>query len=82
MDGYPQYLPGVMILLNNYISESGNNRNFRKTSGKGQTGVSFNQTQYWYAKDKKNTNNKGESHYFHCRNQDHWEAGCPILEEE
>ena len=31
---YPEELPGVMKLLNDYITESGNNRNFGKTSGK------------------------------------------------
>ena len=44
-DGYPQDLPGVMKLLNKYITESENNRNFRKASGKEQAGVAFTQTQ-------------------------------------
>ena len=30
MDGYPQDLPGVIKLLNNYITSSGNNKNLRK----------------------------------------------------
>ena len=45
MYGYPQELPGVMKLLNNYIAESGDNRKFSKISEKEQTGVAFTQTQ-------------------------------------
>ena len=46
-------------MLNNYITESGNNRNFRKTSWKEQTVVAFTKTQEKYVKDKKNTKSKG-----------------------
>ena len=66
MDGYPQDLLGVMKLLKNYITESGNNRNFNKTSGKYHRGVFFTQTQDNYSKDKKNINSKGGYHCFHC----------------
>ena len=45
MYGHPQDLPGVMKLLNNYVTESGNNRNFKKTSGKEQSIFAFTQTQ-------------------------------------
>ena len=44
-DGYPQDLPGFTKLINNYITESGNKRAFRKTSGEEQTRVAFTQTQ-------------------------------------
>ena len=30
MDGFPQDLAGVMKLINNYITENGNNRNLRR----------------------------------------------------
>ena len=53
MDGYPQYLPGDMKLLNNYILKSGNNRNFRKISGEDQTAVVFTNTQEKDATDKR-----------------------------
>ena len=42
---YPQNLPVSMQLLNNYITEIGKNRNFRKISGKEQKGVDFTQIQ-------------------------------------
>ena len=82
MYGCPQDLLGVMKLLKNYITESGNNRNFNKTSGKYHRGVFFTQTQDNYSKDKKNINSKGGYHCFHCRKQDHWAEDCPNLEEE
>ena len=44
LDGHPQDLSGVMKLLNNYKTESGNNINFRNTSRKDHTGVDFTQT--------------------------------------
>ena len=53
MDRYPQDLPGVMKLLNNYITESGNSINFRKIFRNEQTGVSFTKTQEKDVKDKK-----------------------------
>ena len=42
---YPQDLMGFVKLLNNYIVERGNNRNFRKVYGKEHIGVAFTQTQ-------------------------------------
>ena len=69
MDGYPQDLPGVVKLLNNYITESVNNRNFRNIFIKDQTMVAFTQTQEKDAKDKQKTKIKGESHCFHCINK-------------
>ena len=53
MERYPQDLPWVMKLLNNYISEIGTNRNFGKISGKEQMGVAFTQTQEKGEKGKK-----------------------------
>ena len=79
MGGYPQYLPGVMKLLNNYITKSENNRNFRSISGKDQTGVAFTTNQEKDTKDKKNTNSNGEYHCFCCINQVHRTAECPDL---
>ena len=77
---YPQDLVGFVKLLNNYIVERGNNRNFRKVYGKEHIGVAFTQTQEKDANDKKKNNNKGESHWFHCRDQDHWVASCTDLD--
>ena len=71
-----------MKLPNNYITEIGNTRNFRNVFGKYQTGVAFNQTQEKDKKDEKQKKIKGESHCFHCVNQDHWAADCPNLYEE
>ena len=79
---YPEELPGVMKLLNDYITESGNNRNFGKTSGKEQTGVDFTHTQEKDAKYKKNTNRKGEYHCLHYGKKYNWASNCPNLEEE
>ena len=45
MGRYPQDLPWVMKLMNNYIAESVNNINFRKVYGKYNMGVAFTQTQ-------------------------------------
>ena len=45
MYGCPQDLPGVMKLINNYIAETGDNRKFRKISGKCIMGVAFTQKQ-------------------------------------
>ena len=42
---YPQELPGVMKMTNNYIIESGNSRNFSEIHRKEHTGFDFNQTQ-------------------------------------
>ena len=41
MNGYPQDLPGVMKLLDIYIAESFNNRNFGKISTNEHTVVVF-----------------------------------------
>ena len=41
LDRYPQYLPGFMKLMNNYITESVKNENFRKTYEKDHIGVAF-----------------------------------------
>ena len=59
MYGYPQYLLGLMKLLNNYISESDKIRNFRKTSGEYRTEASFTNIQDKDKNDKKNINRKG-----------------------
>ena len=53
MYGYPQDLPGAMKVLNNYMTESGNNRYSRKTSGKELTGVDLTETQNKDAKYNK-----------------------------
>ena len=53
MDGYPQDLTGTTRLLNNYITEIGNNIKFRKISRKDQMGVSFTQTQEKNTKENK-----------------------------
>ena len=58
MDGYLQYLPRVMKILNIYIPEDGNNTNFRKIPGKDHMGVTFTQTQDKDSKDNKNMNSK------------------------
>ena len=81
MDGYPQDLLGVMKLKNKYITESGNNRKFRKTSEKEQTVVAFTQTQDKGAKDKESSNRKWWSHCLHFINKDHWEADFPNTED-
>ena len=56
LDGYPQDLPGVTKLLNNYIAETRKNRNFMRTSRNEQTGVDFypnpREGQKEYKKDK------------------------------
>ena len=39
MDRYTQYLLGLVKMLNNYITESGNSRNFRKNYRKYYTVV-------------------------------------------
>ena len=59
MGGYPQDLPGVMKLLNNYIAYSVNNRNFSKTSIKYQARVALTQTQCKDEKYKEKDNIKG-----------------------
>ena len=82
MYGYPQYPPGVVKILNNYITENENNRNFRKISGKDQVGVAFTQTQEKGVKENRRTKIKGESHFFSCGNKYCWEVECPNLEEE
>ena len=69
LDGYQQYLPEIMKILNSYILKSKIRRNFRNTSGKEQTGVAFAQTQ---DKDKKLKKDKTtrESHiYFTVENK-------------
>ena len=71
-----------MKLLNNYIIESGNNRNFGKTSRKEQSVVYFTQTQYNDAREKKKSNSKGDYNCFHCGNQHHWAVDYPNLESE
>ena len=81
MKGYPQYLPVVMKLMNNYISSIVNNRNFRKISVKEHTGFAFTQTQDNYAKYKENISIKVESHFLHCGNKYHWSEESPNLEE-
>ena len=45
LDRCPKDLPGLMNLTNNYITDILKKQNLRKTSGKYQTGVAFNQTQ-------------------------------------
>ena len=80
--GYPQYLPVFTKLLNNYITESVNKRNFRKTPGKEQAGVAFTQTQEKDKKYKKKTNIKGEYHCLHYGKKYHWAADCTNIEEQ
>ena len=59
---YTKDLPGVMKLLNKYITGGGRNRNFIKHM-KDQTGVAFIHIQEKYS-EKNKTNSKGESHFF------------------
>ena len=58
LDGYPQDLLEFMKLLKTYIAESGNNRKFRKTSGKEQKSVYFAQNQDKYRSENKNKSSK------------------------
>ena len=80
INGYPKDLPGVTKLLNNYITEIGNNRNFMKTYKKEQTGVAFTQTQEKDEKYKKNNNTKRESNCFHYGKQYHRAEDFPNIE--
>ena len=59
LESYTQDLPGVMKLLDNYITERRKNRNLMKTSGKEQTGLAFTHKRRTKVKRGKKKN-KGE----------------------
>ena len=67
LGGYPQDLPGLMKLLNNYKKEIGKTRNFRKTSLKDKTGIDFTQTHNNDSNGNNNTNSKGKYHLFNYK---------------
>ena len=79
MDGYPQDLPGAINVLNRYILESINNRNFRKITGKGQTEGVFTKTQEKDVNDKKNNNRRVKYHCLDCGKKYHCVVECPNL---
>ena len=81
MEGYPQYLPGVMKIQKICITERGKTRNFRKTSGKDKMGVVFFQNHKKYSDNNKKANSKGESHCSHFIKQDNLAAAFPEMED-
>ena len=79
MSSYTQNLPGVMKLLNKYITDSGKNRRFIKTSGREHMEVGFTKTQEKDENDKVK-NSKGYSHCFYFTKKYQWAEACPGLE--
>ena len=69
-------------MLNKYITESRNNRNFKEIYVKQHTRVAFIQTQEKYDKENKNKNSNCESHCLHCVKQYYLAGEGTNLEDE